>query len=43
MASHTSGMVTQQIPCADPRLYNHELAPTAPEGRSWGVFSVLAM
>jgi len=43
MASHTSGMVTQQVPGADPRLYNHDLAPTAPEGRTWGVFSVFAM
>ncbi len=43
MASHASGMVTQEVPGADPRLYNHDLAPTAPEGRSWGVFSVFAM
>ncbi len=43
MASHRSGMVTQQVPGADPRLYNHDLAPTAPEGRTWGVFSVFAM
>ncbi len=43
MASHTSGMVTRQVPGADPRLYNHDLAPTAPEGRTWGVFSVFAM
>jgi NCS1 family nucleobase:cation symporter-1 len=43
MASHSSGMVTQSIPGADPRLYNHDLAPTAPEGRTWGVFSVFAM
>jgi NCS1 family nucleobase:cation symporter-1 len=43
MTSHSSGMVTQQVPGADPRLYNHDLAPTAPEGRTWGVFSVFAM
>lgn len=43
MVSHTSGMITQQVPGADPRLYNHDLAPTAPEGRTWGVFSVFAM
>src|SRR6266704_2878950 len=28
---------------AHPRLYNHDLAPTAPEGRTWGVFSLFAM
>src|SRR5271163_4016830 len=31
------------IPGSDPRLYNHDLAPVAPEGRTWGVFSILAM
>src|SRR5437763_1788490 len=43
MASHSSGMVTLPVPGAHPRLYNHDLAPTAPEGRTWGVFSVFAM
>src|ERR1700753_2534563 len=28
---------------AHPRLYNHDLAPTAPEGRTWGAFSLFAM
>src|ERR1700694_1969512 len=28
---------------AHPRLYNHDLAPVAPEGRSWGTFSLFAM
>jgi len=28
---------------ADPRLYNHDLAPVAPEGRTWGTFSLFAM
>ena len=28
---------------AHPKLYNHDLAPTAPEGRHWGVFSIFAM
>lgn len=28
---------------AHPSLYNHDLAPTAPEGRTWGVFSLVAM
>lgn len=41
--AHASGMVTQPVPGADPRLYNQDLAPTAPEGRTWGVFSVFAM
>ncbi len=31
------------IPGADPRLYNHDLAPVAPEGRTWGTFSLFAM
>src|SRR5947208_14561512 len=28
---------------AHPKLYNHDLAPTAPEGRTWGVFRLFAM
>lgn len=28
---------------ADPRLYNSDLAPTSPEGRTWGAFSLFAM
>jgi nucleobase:cation symporter-1, NCS1 family len=32
-----------QIPGADSKLYNHDLAPTAPQGRTWGVFSLFAM
>lgn len=28
---------------AHPKLYNHDLAPTAPEGRTWGAFSIFAM
>ncbi|MDP4025380.1 NCS1 family nucleobase:cation symporter-1 [Methylobacterium sp. NEAU 140] len=31
------------VPGAHPKLYNHDLAPTAPEGRTWGVFSIFAM
>jgi nucleobase:cation symporter-1, NCS1 family len=31
------------IPNADPRLYNHDLAPVAPQARTWGVFSIFAM
>ncbi|MBV8576377.1 MAG: cytosine permease, partial [Acetobacteraceae bacterium] len=43
MVMHGSGMVTRPVPGADPRLYNADLAPTAEEGRTWGVFSVFAM
>jgi NCS1 family nucleobase:cation symporter-1 len=28
---------------ADPKLYNHDLAPTPPAERTWGVFSLFAM
>jgi NCS1 family nucleobase:cation symporter-1 len=28
---------------AHPKLYNHDLAPAAPEARTWGVFSLFAM
>jgi NCS1 family nucleobase:cation symporter-1 len=38
-----SPIPTVAIPGADPRLYNEDLAPTAPAGRTWGVFSLLAM
>jgi NCS1 family nucleobase:cation symporter-1 len=31
------------IPDAAPRLFNEDLAPTAPAGRTWGVFSLFAM
>jgi NCS1 family nucleobase:cation symporter-1 len=34
---------TLVITGAHPKLYNHDLAPTAPEGRTWGVFSLFAM
>src|SRR5262252_3978709 len=34
---------TLAISGAHPRLYNRDLAPTAPEGRTWGVFSLFAM
>jgi nucleobase:cation symporter-1, NCS1 family len=43
MSSNSQNVPTLAIPGADPRLYNHDLAPTAPEGRTWGVFSLLAM
>src|ERR1700760_4405524 len=31
------------VPNANARLYNHDLAPIAPAGRSWGIFSIFAM
>src|SRR5579871_3167543 len=31
------------IPNANARLYNHDLAPIAPAGRTWGIFSIFAM
>ncbi len=43
MATHQDGAVTLRIPGSDPRLYNEDLAPTAPAGRTWGVFSVFSM
>src|SRR5271165_3744477 len=32
-----------QISGADSKLYNHDLAPASPQGRTWGVFSLFAM
>ena len=43
MSDHSSAPSAVAIPGADPRLYNHDLAPVAPEGRTWGVFSIFAM
>src|ERR1700734_2601517 len=43
MSSNSQGVPTLAIPGADPTLYNHDLAPAAPEGRTWGVFSLFAM
>ena len=43
MSSNSHNPPTLAIPGANPRLYNHDLAPTAPEGRTWGIFSLLAM
>jgi NCS1 family nucleobase:cation symporter-1 len=42
MSAATSSAVIQ-IPGADPGLYNHDLAPTAPAGRTWGVFDLFSM
>ena len=43
MTSNSQGVPTLVITGAHPKLYNHDLAPTAPEGRTWGVFSLFAM
>src|ERR1700683_2253198 len=43
MSSHSGEVPTLVITGAHPQLYNHDLAPTAPEGRTWGVFSLFAM
>src|SRR6204780_2486909 len=41
--SNSQGVPTIKIAGADPTLYNDDLAPAAPEGRTWGVFSLFAM
>ena len=43
MSDHPNAASTVAIADADPRLYNHDLAPVAPAGRTWGVFSIFAM
>jgi NCS1 family nucleobase:cation symporter-1 len=43
MTSNSQAVPTLVITGAHPKLYNHDLAPTAPEGRTWGVFSLFAM
>ena len=43
MSSNSQDVPTVVITGAHPKLYNHDLAPTAPEGRTWGVFSLFAM
>src|SRR6201993_4641968 len=43
MSGHPNSSPAIAIPAADPRLYNHDLAPVAPEGRTWGAFSIFAM
>jgi NCS1 family nucleobase:cation symporter-1 len=43
MASHSQAVPTLVITGAHPKLFNHDLAPTAPAGRTWGVFSLFAM
>src|ERR1700712_5537642 len=43
MSSNSQSVPTLVITGAHPKLYNHDLAPTAPEGRTWGTFSLFAM
>ena len=43
MSGHSNAPPVLAIPGADPKLYNHDLAPVSPEGRTWGVFSIFAM
>jgi NCS1 nucleoside transporter family len=44
MTGHTDGgPQVLDIPGADPQLYSHDLAPTAPAGRTWGVFDIFSM
>src|ERR1700727_970229 len=43
MATHSGEVPTLVITGAHPQLYNHDLAPTAPEARTWGAFSLFAM
>src|SRR3977135_1458420 len=43
MSVHSNEPAVIAIAGADPRLYNRDLAPVAPAGRSWGVFSIFAM
>lgn len=43
MSSSTADVPVIVITGAHPQLYNHDLAPTAPAGRTWGTFSLFAM
>ena len=43
MSSSAHVVPVVAITGAHPRLYNHDLAPVAPEGRTWGTFSLFAM
>src|ERR1700747_237584 len=43
MSGHAHAPPLIAIPGADPKLYNHDLAPVAPAGRTWGVFDIFAM
>src|SRR5277367_1886345 len=43
MSGHASAPPVIAVPNAHSRLYNEDLAPIAPAGRTWGVFSLFAM
>src|ERR1700749_2715302 len=43
MSGHANVSPVLAIPGADPKLYNHDLAPVAPAGRHWGYFDIFAM
>ncbi|WP_457424423.1 NCS1 family nucleobase:cation symporter-1 [Roseateles sp. P5_E7] len=43
MAASSDQVPVVVITGAHPQLYNHDLAPVAPEGRTWGTFSLFAM
>ena len=43
MSSSPNEIPVIAITGAHPQLYNHDLAPVAPEGRTWGTFSLFAM
>src|SRR6266436_1778536 len=43
MSGHSNQPAVVAIAGADPRLYTDDLAPVAPEGRTWGAFSIFAM
>ena len=43
MSGQGSTVPTLVITGAHPKLFNEDLAPTSPEGRTWGVFSLFAM
>ena len=44
MSGHAAGEPpVLAITGAHSKLYNHDLAPVAPEGRTWGAFSIFAM
>jgi hypothetical protein len=43
MAGHSNENVTLTVPGADPSLYNADLAPTAPAGRTWKTFDIFSM
>jgi nucleobase:cation symporter-1, NCS1 family len=43
MSSSNGPTPVVPITGANPRLYNHDLAPVAAEGRTWGTFSLFAM